>query len=329
MRLILTLLALMCFTPAHAQQPDLKAIVEQHILPGYAALASETAALDAAASPCRAKSAQLTTAYHNAFDAWVRVSHLRFGPAEVDDRAFSLAFWPDPRGATPKTLARLIRDADPVVEDASEFATVSVAGKGFYALEFLLYDPQFVEAEDKDYLCALIQAVTRDIAANAAAILADWRAGYGALIATPGNDTYRDAREAAQQVFTALATGLEFTAETRLARPLGTFDRPRPARAEARRSFRSLRHVVLSLDGTRDLALLISDNDETIVSTYAEALARAQELDDPVFASVAEPIGRIRVEALQSAVNAIRRTLARDIGPSLGVAQGFNALDGD
>ncbi|HBR37591.1 MAG TPA: peptidase M75, partial [Sulfitobacter pontiacus] len=53
----------------------------------------------------------------DAFDAWIAVSHLRFGPSETDNRAFALAFWPDSRGATPKTLAGLITDADPVGRD--------------------------------------------------------------------------------------------------------------------------------------------------------------------------------------------------------------------
>ena len=95
------------------------------------------------------------------FDAWVGVSHLRFGPSEQDDRAFALAFWPDPRGSTPKALAALIRDEDPVVSNPDDFSTVSIAARGFYALEFLLFDPQFATAENTDYLCALIQASSR------------------------------------------------------------------------------------------------------------------------------------------------------------------------
>ena len=271
----------------------------------------------------------MRAAYHDAFDAWTGVSHLRFGPSETEDRAFALAFWPDPRGSTPKALGTLIRDQDPAVNSPEDFATVSVAARGFYALEFLLYDPQVTGGGDEDYRCALLRAVAADISANAAAILGDWESGYGNLMSNPGNDTYRTATEAAQQFFTALSTGLEFASTTRLGRPMGTFDRPRPKRAEARRSGRSLRNVVLSLESAQDLAALLSGDDPDVDDAFENAIREASELDDPVFAGVAEPQGRFRVEALQQRIEVIRRLLAEDIGPRLGIAAGFNSLDGD
>lgn len=325
MRYCLALLCCLIAPLAHAQ--DLRAIVEDHITPRYVALADRTATLAAQAQEdCTPDAPPLIAAYHDAFDAWIGVSHLRFGPSEIEDRAFALSFWPDPRGATPKALGTLIRDEDPVAFDADAFATVSIAARGFYALEFLLFDPQFAGG---DYPCALIRAVTGDISRNAAAILDGWQGGYGALISQPGNDTYRTKPEAARQIFTALTTGLEFTSDVRLGRPMGTIDRPRPKRAEARRSGRSLRHVVLSLEATRELGQLISSGDADLDGAFASALDRASALDDPVFAGVSEPQGRLRVEALQQNINTIRTILDAQIGPSLGIAAGFNSLDGD
>lgn len=315
---------------AFADTPDIRTIVETHAMPGYRALAAEASDLAIAArADCSPTNPELRTAYHDAFDAWTGVSHLRFGPSELDDRAFALAFWPDPRGSTPKALGTLIRDQDPAVISPEDFATVSVAARGFYALEFLLYDPQFSENGDADYRCALLRAVTADISANAAAILGDWEGGYGNLMSNPDNDTYRTSTEAAQQFFTALSTGLEFASAIRLGRPMGTFDRPRPRRAEARRSGRSLRNVVLSLESAQDLAALLSGNDPDVGDAFENAIREASELGDPVFAGVAEPQGRFRVEALQQRIEIIRRLLAEDIGPRLGIAAGFNSLDGD
>ena len=330
MRPLILSLALLVAAPAAADGPDIKAIVDTHILPRYDRLASETAALATVArETCAPEDPTLRAAYHDAFDAWVAVSHLRFGPSEAEDRAFALAFWPDPRGSTPKALAALIRDEDGSVADEDAFATASIAARGFYALEFLLYDPQFAETENATYLCALIQAVTTDIAGNAAAISEEWQNGYAALIASQGNDTYRTEAEAAQQLFTALLAGLEFTANTRLGRPLGTFDRPRPNRAEARRSGRSLRHVQVSLGSTQDLAAQISGGYDAADRAFDAAIARAAALEDPVFAGVSTPLDRIRVEALQQDINKIREILAQDVGPSLGIAAGFNSMDGD
>lgn len=317
-------------SPLAADDIDIGAIVEDHVLPGYQALAAETAHLaESAAEDCIPTNPTLVQAYHDAFDAWVSMSHLRFGPSEQDDRAFALAFWPDPRGSTPKALSALIRAEDTAVADPSEFETVSIAARGFYALEFLLFDPQFATSKNPAYHCALIRAVTKDMSSNADGILAGWQDGYGGLMSNTGNDTYRTYAEAAQQLFTALATGLEFTSQTRLGRPMGTFDRPRPNRAEARRSERSLRHVILALRATRELASLISIHNKDVDRAFDRAIHRAEGLDDPVFSGVSDPQGRLRVEVLQQDINAIRTILAEEVGPTLGIAAGFNSLDGD
>jgi predicted lipoprotein len=330
MRFITLAAAVMIAAPALGEQPNTRAVVETHILPGYEALAQDASKLAAAATEtCSPENPNLIDAYHDAFDAWVRVSHLRFGPSEQDDRAFALAFWPDPRGSTPKALAALIRAEDAAVSDSEAFATVSIAARGFYALEFLLFDPQFAPADATGYQCRLIQAVTTDIAITSAAIHTGWVDGYADLMAEAENETYRTPTEAARQLFTAISTGLEFTSQTRLGRPMGTFDRPRPNRAEVRRSERSLRHVVLSLKATRELAALISNQSDALDQAFQNAIRRAEDLGDPVFAGVASPQGRFKVEVLQQNIETIRTILAEDVGPSLGIAAGFNALDGD
>ncbi|MEJ6404813.1 imelysin family protein [Yoonia sp. 2307UL14-13] len=304
-------------------------IVDGHILPRFAALAETGAALsDAATADCAATSAPLRDAYNTAFDAWIAVSHLRFGPAEVDDRAFAMAFWPDSRGSTPKALGALIRAADPIAESAEAYADVSVAARGFYAMEFLLYDEPISTAGDDAYRCQLTQTVADDIAQVTAAIYADWEADYTANLTGP-SDLYRTETEALQEMFKALSTGLQFTSESRLGRPLGTFDAPKPRRAEAWRSGRSARNVELSLVSLRDLAERLSEGDATLLAAFDVALTRLETLDDPIFAGVAEPQNRFKVEVIQQAVNDIRDIAAQDLGPKLGVAAGFNSLDGD
>ena len=313
-----------------ADEPDIRTIIEVHVLPRFQALVDKTSKLEQiAADDCSPDSPALVDAYHNAFDAWVGVSHLRFGPSEKDDRAFALAFWPDPRGSTPKALAALFKDEDPAVTKPEKFATVSIAARGFYALEFLLFDPRFTKKESPDYHCALIRALTVDIYLNAAAILNDWEGNYADLMLSAGNSTYQTQDEATRQFFTALVTGLEFTSATRIGRPLGTFERPRPNRAEARRSERSVRHVSLSLASTRELASLVSGGNEQVDRAFDTASKRASGLDDPVFADVANPQGRLQVEVLQQSIDVIRRLLAEMVAPSLGITAGFNSLDGD
>lgn len=298
---------------------DGQAAIEALIKPAYAELAASSAIFaQTASATCDPTDPTLRATYNAAFDDWLAVSHFRFGPSELDDRAFALAFWPDSRGATPQTLARLIAEEDTATSYPTEFAEVSIAARGFYAMEFMLYDAQFTDAPS-DYSCTLIQAIATDIARMTGDLSEDW-------------ETF-EYREANAAVFNALLTGLEFTATQRLGRPLGTFERPRPNRAEARRSGRSLDNVILSLTAQRDLALILAQSDpvaaERLRAAFDEALEIARNLDDPVFAGVAEVQGRFDVEILQQRIVALRNLAAQEIGPSLGVVAGFNALDGD
>ena len=338
MRPILLALCVM-MAPGVALAQDVAALtrhaVTDHVLPRFDTLAAQSEALaQAAASDCDATSPTLRAAYGTAFDAWIAASHLRFGPTEVQDRAYALAFWPDSRGATPRTLSSLIRAEDPVAQSAERYAEVSIAARGFYALDSLLYDDDITDLGSADYRCQLIRTVTADIAALTQQIDRDWQDDYADRLMNPGaGGTYRSELEAAQELFKALTTGLEFTADTRLGRPLGTFDKPRPLRAEARRSGRSLRHVALSLTSLQDLAVDLAGSDTALVddlnSAFDFAQGRIDALDDPILAGVATPQGRLRVEVIQQAVASIRDIVRNRLGPKLGGAAGFNALDGD
>ena len=311
------------------------AVLDAHILPGFSAFTAQTEALKGAATAdCTATSAELRTAYNKAFDAWLGVSHLRFGPTEAEDRAFALAFWPDTKGFTPKSLGKLIADEDPAVNDLAEFSHVSIAARGLYALEFMLYDPAFAERGTAAYRCSLIRAIAGDIDANADAILDDWQNHYAAFLRVPGGESpYRTEEEAVQELYKAMLAGLQFTSDTRLGRPLGTFDKPRPMRAEARRSERALRNVEQSLEALKQLALLLAEGHTSVSVSLEAAFATAQQnaaqLDDPTFAKVSTPQGRLRVEILQQSIDHIREVAAAELGPFLGVDAGFNALDGD
>ncbi|SEQ91325.1 imelysin family protein [Thalassovita taeanensis] len=332
--ILLFLLILPTSLPAQDHGDRIRDVVDHHILPGFEALADTTAALAQQAEADCTAADPLRQAYTTAFDAWMGVSHLRFGPTEVQDRAFALAFWPDPRGATPKSLGNLIRAEDQAVASPDSFATVSIAARGFYALEFLLYDPTFETMGTPTYRCALIRAISRDIAATSADILTDWRDHYAGLMLSPHPDSlYHAQDEVLRELFKAVTTGLQVTSENRLGRPLGTFDKPRPKRAELRRSGRSLHQVILSLTATRDMALRLAGPDTALnarlTATFDDTLAKATALDDPIFAGVSDPLLRFRIEILQQSIDHLREVLLSDLGPTLGVSAGFNAMDGD
>lgn len=328
MRLFLSALL---FLPAPALA-DVDAVIDRHILPGYAAFDSASIRLEnAALEDCRAEA--VAPAYNAAFDAWMGISHINFGPVETASLRPAIAFWPDSKNSTGRHLARLIAANDPAVYNIDAFREVSIAARGLFALERMLFDEDLNSYTRDSYSCALVEAITADLTISALALTVGWVESHAETLRTAGaegNETYLSEREAQQALYTALLTGLEFDKDQRLGRPLGTFDRPRPMRAEARRSLRSLRNVTLSLTALRNLAELLTDGAAPqTLATFDRALAVASDLDDPGFAGVATPGGRLKVEILAQHITAISDTAAAEIGPTLGVSAGFNALDGD
>ncbi|MGB0959510.1 MAG: imelysin family protein [Halocynthiibacter sp.] len=310
--------------------------LSSHVITNFADFASRSTVLaQTARDNCTADDPTLRAAFGEAFDAWIRVSHLRFGPTETDNRAFGLAFWPDSRGKTPRALKTMITSEDPAAHDPKIYGTISIAARGFYALEFLLYDAEIKETGTANYRCAVIQANTRNIAEIANFILLDWDLSYADYMRHPnqGDSPYQSEDEAIQELYKAVLTGLEFTANSRLGRPLGSFERPRPNRAEARRSDRSLRHVLLSVDSSVALSRLLAighdDLKTRIDAAHDIVKSNAQSIDKLDFSNITTAENRLKVEILQQSIIALRDLLIEHLGPHLGVKAGFNALDGD
>ncbi len=327
MRHLLTALALLA-TPLHAGVPE---AIEGHILPRHAAFAEAATALDTAArADCTADA--LKPAYNTAFDAWIGVQHLALGPLQDLGGPLALQFWPDAKGFTSRQLDMLIKAADPATTTPEGFAAQSVAAQGFMALERMLYDENFSDHAPGSYPCALTQAIAHDIATKAQALNDGWPATAETLLTAgePANTTYLDASEAAQALFTALISGLEYNDDARLARPLGSFERPRPTLAEAWRSGRSQRNLALSLAALEEFAVLLADGTATETQKiFDDTEAWLEDLDEPAFAGVSDPVARMGIESLTSYLSLLKETAAAELSDHLNVGQGFNALDGD
>lgn len=309
--------------PALADFPE---TVGTRILPGYADFAKTTQALaQTAQQSCDL--ATLQSAFNAAFDAWVAVQHIQFGPIEDNGNRLAIEYWPDPKGQGAKAQRALLQ-GDPAQLAPDAFAEQSVAARGLSGLERLIYPAESAGVDT----CPLIRATALDLARMAADVQAAWVDDYAATVLSAGdqaNTTFLNRSEVRQVMFTQIASGLEFLADTRLGRPLGTFDAPHPERAESKASGRSLRNVVLSLQAMQAMAQSLTPDAPLTTAAFQRAIDLAQALDDPIFAGVASPDGRLKVEILQQAVTATRDVVISELGPELDVGIGFNAQDGD
>lgn len=328
MRFILTTCLSLIGLPVLA---DINAVIDDHIVARHAGFAHSTAALkETATLDCTP--ANVIPAYHAAFDKWVAISHIRFGPIEDNGEGLAIAFWPDKKGMIPKTLTDMIAAENPVVNDLEAFASHSVAARGFFALEQMLFDAKFSGYGADSYACKLTQTITFDLARIAAQTSNDW-VTYATTLrnaGATGNEVFLTDKEGAQALYTNLLGGLEYISAQRLARPLGSFEKPRPQRAEARRSTRSLRNIIVSLNALQEMAEMLADGEalETM-DAFAAALRHAQTLNDKVFENLSETSAKFQLSTLQELVAFTHEAATAEIGQHLGVAAGFNALDGD
>ena len=311
---------------------DIDKVIDDHILKNTARFAQSTADMAIAANKDCTPSG-MKAAYNTTFDAWVRASHIRFGPIESNGEVLAIAFWPDKKGMIPKKLYRMINSEDPVVHDAKLFAGYSVATRGFFALEQLLYDEKFSNYTADSYTCDLVLAISKDLSRIALQTHAGWVGGYADILRTSGaegNQVFLTDKEGPQALFTNLLGGLEYIYAQRISRPLGKFQHPKPRRAEARRSMRSMRNIVVSLEALEEMTLILADGQtwET-VELFASLIDYAKSLDDDVFERLDSNDANFQVQSLRELVAGVHEAINAEVGAHLGVVAGFNALDGD
>ena len=83
-----------------------------HILPRYAAFADSSAALSKTLeADCSADA--VMPAYHEAYDDWIRVSHIQFGPAEARGVALSMSYWQAPKDRNGRAVETLDGEPEP------------------------------------------------------------------------------------------------------------------------------------------------------------------------------------------------------------------------
>ena len=326
-----------------------RAVAERHIVPGYAALAAATAALDDAATRhCVADGPThkaLHAAYRDAFLAWQDVQHVRIGPIVAFGRDFRFQLWPDKRGSVGKHLAQLMAERDPAALEPERFAAGSVAVQGFGALERLLYGPPPAEAE-RDWHCRVVSAITGNLARMAAETVAAWRDGPSAhrlmfATASRGNAHYASADELSARLLNDLHTQLERLVEHKLSRPLGdNVARAMPKRAEAWRSGLSLAAVernLAALDALYRTGFAPRRDDQALLAAIGADLAAARQLAGSLAASTAGPLSqqvgdpdaRADLERLRDHLASLRARIAGELATALDLPLAFNSLDGD
>lgn len=333
MRQILLAASLALASPAAAETVDHRAILDNAlddvVLPAFAAFASkaETLATTVKATCDGGTIEALRDAYAETYAAWMALDAYRFGPVEERGAALSVNFWPDRKNFTGRALRGLAGAATEDLADPDFIDAQSAAAQGLPALERLIVNERH---------CPLAPAIAAHLSRTAAGLDADWRGsdGWASLMraAGPDNPVYLDTAETSAALYKALDFGLQTLSEARLGRPLGTFDAPRPKRAEAWRSGLSRTNALAQFGALEQLyriAFAPGLPNTAVKADWQAARIALDRIPEPLHEAVTDPNNRLKVEAAKNRIDALRKSLAETLAPKLGVAIGFNSADGD
>ena len=336
--------------PVYARAVD--RTIERFIVPGYAALSSESARLVASMSGlCEDPSEGTLSATRSSFAEVVanfsRMELFRFGPARENHRFERLFFWPDRRGRGRRQVEALIAREDPRSLDVGSLREKSVAVQGLLALEYVLFGTgsEGLRKGTARYRCRQGEAMAGAIERTAGRIHQGWIGprGFGSVMraAGSGNPVYRSHGEVVEDLLGAASQQLRIVRELKLERMLRDGpDSAKPKAAPFWRSGLALANVrdnvgsVLDLLERGELRTLLPASEaglgkrlESELREVRETLASLSGGSLPGLLS--DPGTHRSIAAVSVGVGAAAVLLREDIPQALGLVPGFNSLDGD
>lgn len=355
-RLVLAAVAALCVFPAAATEynAQLDGLVAGYVRPATAGFAETAAELPGAVEAvCEngepEAAEEFRAVFSNTVAGFSAIHFLRFGPLIDNDRLSRLAFLPDPRGITQRQLRKIRAARDSGVLSAASLADKSVAVQGLTALELIAFSKTGAvvlgkDGDTRDFTCGHALAIAVNVADIAANLSADWADpdGYAALLLTagPGNDRFRTSREALENMFNTVVTGLIIARDQDLLPALGSSKESAKAhRFPFSRSGNAVRFLSGELKGLQDtlasfhLEALTPEDFSWIFDTIAFEFGNAQsileKLTPPLRQTLSAGDSYARLNVLAITLQSLRDSIALELAGALGLAGGFNALDGD
>lgn len=319
------------------QGPDHKAISLRNLAvldTQFAAFRDQSARLaDASKTYCTKMTERDTVleAFTATWLAWAPLDAYQFGPIETRAAALKVNFFPDKKNFVGRAVRNLLTRPAEEQADPTVIASSSAAAQGLPAIERLLF-------EDLKTCPALI-GISGNLAQIGSDLYKDWFAedGWAELVkaAGPDNPVYLSDREFTRQIYTALSFSILRLKDHRISRPLGSYQRSFPKRAEAWRAGLTNDILHAQIQGIADIvargfadavpAVAQARIDEAIADTQT----RISRIGAPFSEAMTDPTKRVRAEGIQSKLGDLQIRLDQHVGPALAVQAGFSAGDGD
>ena len=324
-------------------------VVEAWLLPRYDALvAGARANREAWASFCAAPSEAGIVVLQQRFgavsDAWAAVEFITFGPVMLSLRPDRMNLFPERRNAVGRSVAELIGDPTDERLKPERFGRLSAAAQGLPALERLLYDDGAAAAllagPEAGRRCAIGLAIATNIETIATEVRQGWGDRKDGLLAqlvagTSDPVFFPDPSALMSQIVTDLAGAYQRVVDQRLLAVLGkTPDDAKPLTADRRRSGRSKATIVAMIASAdslgRELGVALDPKGRAALDKALDAAdAAAGKLPDDIGEATQTAPGRKALQEAAATFKAAQASIASPLAAGLGVALGFNALDGD
>ncbi|MCI2394254.1 imelysin family protein [Aliiroseovarius sediminis] len=336
-------LAIVCLMPAMAMSqnapstPDHKAVADRVLsvldhqfgtFRDHASALSDQAALFCKGSGTREG---VVNALADTWTAWAPLDAYQFGPIEAQAAALTVNFFPDKKNFVGRALSTLLKQPESEQGDPAVIAASSAGVQGLPAIERLLF-------EDLQTCPALI-GITGNLARIGSDLYTGWFApdGWAALVQTagPNNPVYLSPEEFTRQIYTALGFSIQRLRDHRIGRPLGSYERNFPKRAEAWRSGLTNEILRAQLAGLAEVvengfATAIPDASRTLIAdNVADIETQITAIGATLPKALDNPQMRFRVESLQTRLTYLQTLLDQHVGAHLDVEAGFSAGDGD
>ena len=355
MRIMLALLLMLTATPAFAQAPTprqvLDAAVNSVIRPGMAAFKSRASGLESAmgalcAVPSEATLAVASQQFGLAAEAYGRVEFIRIGPLMQDNRADRLLFWPDRKGIALRQVQAILADQDASAVDPMALRGKSVAVQGFGALEFVMFGTgaEMLVGPEGAFRCRYGEAIAHNISAMAEQLAMGWYSYDGVAqhltMPRPENADYRTETEALEALVGLVSHGIEGMRDTRINPFIAQGDvAAKPKQALFWRSGLTMAMIKANVEGMEKLvavsgmARAVGEDhaglDNSIAFEFANVHRAIGLVSLPVEEAVLDPK---QVEALNYLVivtQSLQSQIGEQLSAALGLSVGFSSLDGD
>jgi len=333
--------------------PPVANALKVFVLPSYERLdQAANGQRDAMASLCSAPDDSSLDAARAAFadlvDAFSRVEMFRFGPARIDNRFDRLFFWPDRRSRGLKQVQDLLAEQDSNALTVEGLVDKSVAVQGLLALEYVLHgkDSEAL-ATETGFRCRYGETIAAAIALHAGHVLHEWRdpGGYadGMRNTGPDNPAYKNHAESFQALLKAAAEMLEIVKDAKLGAAIGEDpETAKPKRAPFWRSDLTLAAMAANVEAVNALhdalgvgILLpeewLSDPDQVRfeLDHAASTLEEVDSAPGDFVAAVADADVNSKLRYVIVPLGSAGDILTSRYPAALGLALGFNSLDGD